>query len=141
MFTWPKFISLNVAQVRLELLGLTSGQLPCFGGLGISLLERPKIDFSLKVANMVDVMGIPTLTSFFQSAQPGVKVQDRIEAKAVLGHWIEMVVANVMLYPKKYIIPLSMQKRASYLLAVKVISCKDLVAADLNGKMLSITPE
>jgi hypothetical protein len=162
------------AHMRVELLGLNSGRLPCFDAIAVSLMSKPTVDFSLRVANLVDIMSIPDLTRLFMPAfgptpTPAAGTTGaRPEAKAmlgkfasalvsvdyepkyrnalcpisILGAWIEMVLTNMMLFPKKFVVPLQNSdpgQNQKYLVSVKIISCANLVAADMNGAWFVVT--
>jgi hypothetical protein len=91
------------AHMRVELLGLNSGRLPCFDAIAVSLMSKPTVDFSLRVANLVDIMSIPDLTKVFMPAfgptpTPAAGTTGaRPEAKAMLGKFAPALVSWIVI--------------------------------------------
>lgn len=91
---------------------------PCFSKILVSLMEKPHVDFGLKLLGG-DVMAIPGLYRF---------VQDMIKEQ----------IANMYLWPKNLEIPVVDDANAAQkpvgLLNVKVVRAKGLKKKDLMGK-------
>ncbi|KAL2651010.1 hypothetical protein R1flu_019138 [Riccia fluitans] len=91
---------------------------PCFSNIHVSLMEKPHIDFGLKLLN-ADLMAIPGLYRFVQE-------------------YIKQMVASMYLWPKTYDIPIldtSLHKNEPQgLLFVTLVKAKQLKNKDLLGK-------
>ncbi|KAH7692596.1 C2 domain-containing protein [Dioscorea alata] len=91
---------------------------PCFANIFVSLMEKPYVDFGLKLFG-ADVMSIPGLYRFVQET---IKVQ----------------VANMYLWPRQLEVPIldisKALKKAVGILHVKVIRAHKLNKKDLMGK-------
>lgn len=92
--------------------------LPCFGKISVSLMEKPHVDFGLKLGGL-DLMAIPGLYKI---------VQETIKEK----------VAELYLWPKTLEIPIIDDPRAAKkpvgMLYVKVIRAVNLKKMDILGK-------
>ncbi|CAM6087065.1 unnamed protein product [Calypogeia fissa] len=90
---------------------------PCFSGICVSLLEKPHVDFGLKVFN-TDLMAIPLLDRYVQGM-------------------IQQTVASMCLWPNKLEIPILSQEKGSReaqgVLIVTVLLAKQLRNADFLG--------
>lgn len=123
----PLIIELNEvrisANLRVELIGLYN-EFPCFQAINITCMEKPFIDFSLKLANF-DVMNLPAMQ------------RSTSDASNLLGNWIQDTVCNIVLFPKKLKIVLNpkfeQKTSAVSLLYVTVVRCRNLLPADLSG--------
>ncbi|KAK3157893.1 hypothetical protein QOZ80_2AG0129850 [Eleusine coracana subsp. coracana] len=91
---------------------------PCFAKILVSLMEKPHVDFGLKLLG-ADLMAIPGLYAFVQET-------------------IKTQVANMYLWPKvlevQIMDPASAQKKAVGILHVKVVRAVKLTKKDLMGK-------
>lgn len=91
---------------------------PCFAKILVSLMEKPHVDFGLKLLG-ADVMAIPGLYAF---------VQEMIKTQ----------VANMYLWPKVLEVPImdpaKAQKKPVGILHVKVVRAVKLTKKDLMGK-------
>jgi len=91
---------------------------PCFANIFVSLMEKPHVDFGLKVFG-ADLMAIPVLYKF---------VQDTIKKQ----------VASMYLWPKTLEVPImdasKALKRPVGILLVKVVRAQNLKKKDLLGK-------
>ncbi|KAK8957104.1 Synaptotagmin-2 [Platanthera zijinensis] len=91
---------------------------PCFANINVSLMEKPHIDFGLKLVG-ADIMSIPVMYSI---------VQDIIKNQ----------VASMYLWPKALVIPImdlsSAMKKPVGILHVKVVKSYKLTKKDLLGK-------
>ncbi|KAG6546961.1 hypothetical protein Mapa_011577 [Marchantia paleacea] len=91
---------------------------PCFSNISVSLMEKPHVDFGLKLLN-ADLMAIPGLYRF---------VQD----------YLKQMVASMYLWPKTYeigVLDSSIgEKQPQGMLYVTVIKAKDLKKKDFLGK-------
>ncbi|KAH7433635.1 hypothetical protein KP509_07G078600 [Ceratopteris richardii] len=92
---------------------------PCFSKIVVSLMEKPHVDFGLKLVGG-DLMAIPGLYGF---------VQDIIKDQ----------VANLYLWPKYLEVPILDDSRMAIkkpvgMLKVTIVNCKNLRKADLMGK-------
>ncbi|KAJ6310852.1 hypothetical protein OIU76_015548 [Salix suchowensis] len=90
---------------------------PCFANIYVSLMEKPHVDFGLKLLG-ADIMSIP---GFYRVVQENIKDQ----------------VANMYLWPKKLEIPIldpsKAMKRPVGILKVKVLRAMKLKKKDLLG--------
>lgn len=91
---------------------------PCFAKILVSLMEKPHVDFGLKLLG-ADVMAIPGLYAFVQEM-------------------IKTHVANMYLWPKVLEVPImdpaKAQKKPVGILHVKVVRAVKLMKKDLMGK-------
>ncbi|KAL3700745.1 hypothetical protein R1sor_018767 [Riccia sorocarpa] len=91
---------------------------PCFSNIHVSLMEKPHVDFGLKLLN-ADLMAIPGLHHF---------VQD----------YVKQMVASMYLWPKTYDIPILdtalHKKEPQGMLSVTVVKAHHLKNKDLLGK-------
>ncbi|VAI20523.1 unnamed protein product [Triticum turgidum subsp. durum] len=91
---------------------------PCFANISVSLMEKPHVDFGLKLFG-ADLMAIPVLYKF---------VQDTIKKQ----------VANMYLWPKTLEVPIMDASKASKkpvgILLLKVVRAQNLKKKDLLGK-------
>ncbi|KAF0892179.1 hypothetical protein E2562_013532 [Oryza meyeriana var. granulata] len=92
--------------------------IPCFAKILVSLMEKPHVDFGLKLLG-ADVMAIPILYSFVQET-------------------IKKQVASMYLWPKTLEVPIMDPSKASKrpvgILLVKVLRAQNLQKKDLLGK-------
>ncbi|KAJ4823638.1 Synaptotagmin-2 [Turnera subulata] len=90
---------------------------PCFANIYVSLLEKPHVDFGLKVLG-ADAMSIPGLYRFVQEL-----IKDQV--------------ANMYLWPKTLVVPImdpsKAMKRPVGILTVKVVRAMKLKKKDLLG--------
>ncbi|KAH8515118.1 hypothetical protein H0E87_003827 [Populus deltoides] len=90
---------------------------PCFANIYVSLLEKPHVDFGLKLLG-ADAMSIPGLYKFVQEL-----IKDQV--------------ANMYLWPKCLVVPImdpsKAMKRPVGILAVKVLRAMKLKKKDLLG--------
>lgn len=77
-------------KVRIELLEMTH-QLPCFKAISVTCMEKPFVDFSLKVASL-DLMNIGAA---------------EYNIMRIVRNIIHSIVSNIALYPKKIIVPMN----------------------------------
>uniref|UniRef100_A0A0D9V765 C2 domain-containing protein n=1 Tax=Leersia perrieri TaxID=77586 RepID=A0A0D9V765_9ORYZ len=92
--------------------------IPCFAKILVSLMEKPHVDFGLKILG-ADVMAIPILYRFVQET-------------------IKKLVASMYLWPKTLEVPImdpsKASKRPVAILLVKVLRAQNLQKKDLFGK-------
>ncbi|XP_040384999.1 synaptotagmin-2-like [Oryza brachyantha] len=92
--------------------------IPCFAKILVSLMEKPHVDFGLKLLG-ADVMAIPILYSFVQET-------------------IKKQLASMYLWPKTLEVPIMDPSKASKrpvgILLVKVLRAQNLQKKDLLGK-------
>ncbi|CAI0426856.1 unnamed protein product [Linum tenue] len=101
---------------------------PCFASIAVSLLDKPSVDFGLKLLGG-DVMAIPGLYQFIQSL--GVSFfyykQEQIRTQ----------IANMYLWPQNLVIPILDEslaiKKPVGILYVKVVKAVQLLKKDLLG--------
>jgi Ca2+-dependent lipid-binding protein len=105
------------ASPRITLKPLVS-TFPCFANILVSLMEKPHVDFGLKLFG-ADVMAIPGLYRFVQET-------------------IKKQVASMYLWPKTLEVPIMDPSKASKkpvgILLVKVVRAQNLKKKDLLGK-------
>lgn len=123
-------LTLSPTTLRLELLALNETALPCFSLLALAFTKPPRLDFSLKLAQL-DVTKL------------GVAQQFSVER--VLRDLVGSLLESMLVLPNKLLVPLSAQpdlveqeqqrqkERTAGVLRLTIVSADDLKAANLLG--------